>query len=250
VLSPPGGAVRTRRVAFDNTLTTAATAETRPPMNTDGTTDAPDGGRREQILDAARAALIKVGYEKITTRRIAEEAGVNIATLHYHFGTKEALLAEAVRHTMRRVQERLRRAIEGAPSASDAVERVYAAIWQIMRERPGVLRYDVTVRGFRDPAARDDALEIYDGYRRLMTGIVERHLSEGGRLASGFDSAALTGYMLATLDGIVLQYTLTGNDAAARVSLEVSKRHALDIMGLLPRNRDADAAAAGRPTAG
>lgn len=207
-----------------------------------GAPAAEDGGRREQILDAARAALIKVGYEKITTRRIAEEAGVNIATLHYHFGTKEALLAEAVRHTMRRVQDQLRRAIEGAPDAAASLERVYAAIWQIMRERPGVLRYDVTVRGFRDPAARKDALEIYEGYRRLMLGIVERHLADGGRLATGLDAAALAAYTLSTLDGIVLRYTLTGDDAAARVSLELSKRHALEAMGLggdPPQNRDA-----------
>ena len=45
---------------------------------------------RIQILEAAAIALTRGGYERITTRRIAEEAGVNIATLHYYFGTKEA----------------------------------------------------------------------------------------------------------------------------------------------------------------
>ena len=49
-------------------------------------------GRREQILAAAHKAMIAEGVYHATTRKIAEAAGVNVATLHYHFQNKEEIL--------------------------------------------------------------------------------------------------------------------------------------------------------------
>ncbi len=52
---------------------------------------------RERILDAARRVFAQLGSSGATTRRIAEEAGVNEVTLFRHFGSKESLLGEAAR---------------------------------------------------------------------------------------------------------------------------------------------------------
>ena len=52
---------------------------------------------RERLLDAARRVFELYGSAGATTRRIAEEAGVNEVTLFRHFGSKEALLEEATR---------------------------------------------------------------------------------------------------------------------------------------------------------
>ncbi|HEY5204285.1 MAG TPA: TetR/AcrR family transcriptional regulator [Roseiarcus sp.] len=49
-------------------------------------------GRREQILAAALKVMIAEGVYHATTRKIAEAAGVNVATLHYHFQNKEEIL--------------------------------------------------------------------------------------------------------------------------------------------------------------
>jgi AcrR family transcriptional regulator len=49
-------------------------------------------GRREQILTAALRVMIAEGVYHATTRKIAEAAGVNVATLHYHFENKEEIL--------------------------------------------------------------------------------------------------------------------------------------------------------------
>lgn len=49
-------------------------------------------GRREQILAAALKVMIAEGVYRATTRKIAEAAGVNVATLHYHFENKEEIL--------------------------------------------------------------------------------------------------------------------------------------------------------------
>ncbi|MDD2677374.1 MAG: TetR/AcrR family transcriptional regulator [Methylacidiphilaceae bacterium] len=48
--------------------------------------------RRTQLIEATMTVLIEHGFEGLRTRRVAEQAGVNIATLHYYFSTKEKLI--------------------------------------------------------------------------------------------------------------------------------------------------------------
>src|SRR6188768_721877 len=50
----------------------------------------------EALLDAAERLLVDVGYARITTRRVAEEAGVNHGLVHYYFGSNENLLLRAL----------------------------------------------------------------------------------------------------------------------------------------------------------
>jgi AcrR family transcriptional regulator len=45
-----------------------------------------------RILAAAKGALLEVGYARLSTRRIAEAAGVPLSQLHYHFGSKQKLM--------------------------------------------------------------------------------------------------------------------------------------------------------------
>lgn len=52
---------------------------------------------RDRLLDAAARVYAETGYRGATTRRIAQEAGVNEITLFRHFGSKTTLIIEAVR---------------------------------------------------------------------------------------------------------------------------------------------------------
>jgi AcrR family transcriptional regulator len=49
---------------------------------------------RAKILAAVRSALLEVGYANLSTRRIAEAAGVPLSQIHYHFGSKQNLVLE------------------------------------------------------------------------------------------------------------------------------------------------------------
>jgi AcrR family transcriptional regulator len=51
---------------------------------------------RDQLLDAAARLYAEAGYRGATTRRIAVQAGVNEITLFRHFGSKDALIREAI----------------------------------------------------------------------------------------------------------------------------------------------------------
>jgi len=50
-----------------------------------------NNGRQQQILDAAAAVIIRLGYDKATMRDIAEEAGVSRRTVYLYFKGKEQL---------------------------------------------------------------------------------------------------------------------------------------------------------------
>jgi AcrR family transcriptional regulator len=47
---------------------------------------------RTLILDAARSRLLTDGYAGLSTRKVAEKAGVPLSQLHYHFGSKQGLI--------------------------------------------------------------------------------------------------------------------------------------------------------------
>jgi AcrR family transcriptional regulator len=47
---------------------------------------------RAQILSAAKAALLDAGYGRLSTRRVAEGAGVPLSQIHYHFGSRQNLV--------------------------------------------------------------------------------------------------------------------------------------------------------------
>ena len=51
---------------------------------------------RDQLLESAARLYAEAGYRGATTRRIAMQAGVNEITLFRHFGSKDALIREAI----------------------------------------------------------------------------------------------------------------------------------------------------------
>ncbi len=87
---------------------------------------APD--TKEQILDAAEALFSANGVEGVSLRALTKEANVNLASVHYHFGSKEAVVrALFVRRSGPVNQERialldeLEREADGAPLAVESI---------------------------------------------------------------------------------------------------------------------------------
>lgn len=71
---------------------------------------------RTLILDAARTRLLADGYAGLSTRKVAEQAGVPLSQLHYHFGSKQGLiLALFEEENQRRLARQQRMYAENAP---------------------------------------------------------------------------------------------------------------------------------------
>lgn len=58
------------------------------------------------LLDAAQACLREHGYAGLSTRRVAEAAGMPLSQIHYHFGSKDALMLALLEYQNERLLER------------------------------------------------------------------------------------------------------------------------------------------------
>ncbi|MGY0491602.1 TetR/AcrR family transcriptional regulator [Streptomyces sp. WG-D5] len=52
-------------------------------------------GHREDLLEGAKHCLLEKGFVRTTARDIVKESGANLASIGYHYGSKDALLAQA-----------------------------------------------------------------------------------------------------------------------------------------------------------
>jgi len=62
-----------------------------------------------RILEAARSGLLAEGYAGLSTRRVADLAGVPLSQIHYHFGGKQGLVLALLDHENSRLVDRQRR---------------------------------------------------------------------------------------------------------------------------------------------
>jgi AcrR family transcriptional regulator len=71
-----------------------------------------NGDTRERILDAAEQLFVERGFEATTLRMITARAGVNLASVNYHFGSKEELVHELFRRRLTWLNHERLRALE------------------------------------------------------------------------------------------------------------------------------------------
>jgi AcrR family transcriptional regulator len=92
-------------------------------------------GHREDLLAGARRCLEKRGYARTTARDLVAESGTNLASIGYHFGSKEALLNEAIGESFQEWAERVRElALSIEPRGEPVSELASEPISQCLRE--------------------------------------------------------------------------------------------------------------------
>lgn len=94
-------------------------------------------GRREQIIGAALTVMISNGVYNATTRKIAEAAGVNVATLHYHFHDKEEIILSAMEELASSYRTTLSARFTQPQDLHDRIKDLLWFIWGEIRRAPG-----------------------------------------------------------------------------------------------------------------
>ncbi len=122
----------------------------------------------EALLDAAERLLVDVGYAGITTRRLAEEAGVNHGLVHYYFGSNENLLARALERFTDRLVERQR---ELYSSDEPFVEKWRTAMRYLVSEDRSYEKVwlELQAMAWNDPALRDRLARVNAEWRSVLT---------------------------------------------------------------------------------
>jgi AcrR family transcriptional regulator len=94
------------------------------------------GEKAQRIIDAMRRSVARRGTAASTFDHVSREAGVSRGLLHYYFGTKEQLLAEAVRRDCELRLERLERQLSKAKTADDFIDLMAQNLQQTVHDDP------------------------------------------------------------------------------------------------------------------
>ncbi len=95
---------------------------------------------KEHILLSTIDAIEKHGLMDLTTRLIAEEAGVNNAALHYYFGTKEQLLDEALNQTTYHMLGDTKTILESDKPIETRIREMFEYIIEGILRFPNIIR--------------------------------------------------------------------------------------------------------------
>ncbi|MFH9088207.1 TetR/AcrR family transcriptional regulator [Streptomyces sp. NPDC017673] len=89
-------------------------------------------GHREDLLEGAKRCLLEKGFLRTTARDVVKESGTNLASIGYHYGSKDALLVQAYISLIEEVGERFDPGLEGEmtqlPGSLERFREVWAGI--------------------------------------------------------------------------------------------------------------------------
>jgi AcrR family transcriptional regulator len=125
----------------------------------------PQGGR-ERILAAAVDRIASDGIDGVRIARIAMDAGVSTALVHYHFATREALLAEALEHSFD---------VAGDVGGSTDLRAMIDSCLPLPgeQERDWVLWVELWLRAVRHPELRPTAARLYARMQEWFATAIE-----------------------------------------------------------------------------
>jgi AcrR family transcriptional regulator len=121
------------------------------------------------ILDAAERLLVDVGYAGVTTRRLAEEAGVNHGLVHYYFGSLENVMVRALeRFTERQIARQ--RAMYAAPDVP-FIEKWRTAMHYLVSEDVAYEKvwYELQALAWNRPELRERVDHVNAAWRSVLT---------------------------------------------------------------------------------
>jgi AcrR family transcriptional regulator len=137
-------------------------------VSADATKTTARSAAEEALLDAAERLLVEVGYGGITTRRLADAAGVNHGLVHYYFGSNEALLVRALERFTERLIARQR---ELYATDQPFVEKWRTAMRYLVSEDATYEKVwlELQALAWNNDALRERLAEVNDEWRAVLT---------------------------------------------------------------------------------
>jgi AcrR family transcriptional regulator len=152
-------------------------------------------GHREALLEGAISCIHEKGYARATARDIVTASGTNLASIGYHYGSKEALLRAAIFESFRRWYMPLIEAIESR-ELGDIGRELLAGLdehrWLL------VAHLEAVAEAPRDEELRRFIAGRYGDFRDALAT----------RLGGGADADRQAARIMAVLDGAIVQWLL------------------------------------------
>lgn len=163
--------------------------------------------RRAELLESARRVVLERGIASTRVADVAKATNVSGGLIHYHFATKDELMAEMLRAASADERRQLDEIVAGPGTAVDRLDRaVRHYIPRTRADQSWILWIESWAAGLRAPALRTILAELEDAW----IGALERLIRDG--VASGEftcdDPAGAAERLDAQLDGLMVRCTV------------------------------------------
>jgi AcrR family transcriptional regulator len=161
--------------------------------------------RREEILDAAQALFGQKGVHAVSTRQIAELAGISQPALYAYFATKDEIAAELCVRAFAILTARIDATASGLPPTAESLERCLRVYIDFGLENPDAYRVafmlEKSVDGSFLQKAGDRPMRAgLDAFQRFLAMVSKLH---AGGLTTSDDPLVATQVLWAGLHGLV-----------------------------------------------
>ncbi|HET6295263.1 MAG TPA: TetR family transcriptional regulator [Kribbella sp.] len=165
-------------------------------------------GNREDLLAGAKRCLREKGYDRTSVRDIATAAGVSMAAIGYHYGSREALLSQALFDLLDEWGDSLGRALTpgGGDDAARGFERMWDGLIEQFAAHPDLwlATVELFLQAQRQPALRSQlAGGVAQGWRGMagiLQSVPEEAVSDHSTRTLGMiQTALMTGVMIQSL---------------------------------------------------
>jgi len=135
-------------------------------------------GTRLRILDAAREVLLERGYGGTSTRAVAEQAGVRLSLVHYHFGGKQALLVAVLQAENGLLLERQRALYAGPGPLAEKWRTACAFLDEDIHSGYVRVLWELWAAGLADETLAAEWRAAMAGWRDLLESVITTWAAE------------------------------------------------------------------------
>ncbi|MFD9727894.1 TetR/AcrR family transcriptional regulator [Streptomyces sp. NPDC059072] len=171
-------------------------------------------GHREDLLEGAKKCLVEKGFVRTTARDIVKASGANLASIGYHYGSKDALLTEAFVALLQELGAGFQ---DGAAGEGGSLER-FRVVWEgflAQREAAG----PVWAASLEVALSRDRLPDLHamiaasqgEGRRGLIAMMTDTPEEEIGER----EERTLGAFYQALLNGLMIQWLFDPKSAAS-----------------------------------
>jgi AcrR family transcriptional regulator len=179
---------------------------------------------RQLLLDAAERLLVEVGHARITTRLLAQQAGVNHGLVHYYFGSMENVLAETLDRFTQGLIER-QRTMYAAPGPFVEKWRTAMSYMDVDQESGyQKIWLELHALALNNPDLRDRVAQVTAEWRAVIRGALHSAVTEYGRDPGDVPLAALTALVETFSLGMMLERHLGVTQGHRELLDEIDRR--------------------------
>lgn len=167
---------------------------------------------RTKLLEAARTLLRERAYGNITARDLVAASNTNLGSIGYHFGSKEALLNEAIGLALEEWAEAI---IHATRTSDPGPLALTNSLRTVLDEYDSIQPYyqayiEALARSARSPELREQLAAHYNRQRDRVAGWLTDSLPD---TIDPDDARHLASVMIATVDGLLIQTFIDADNA-------------------------------------